>query len=1320
MAIKIGIPPSDTLVDRQFIEIPGADGTTTSYQYDKETNTLIRKESQIIIPSFHGHTHIVEDPIPESTPFVRGLQSAEDKAKLDALTQTRLGVLGFQGAGFPDDGGFMYGDVLLAAGSEFISIERVGNVIRFTVDSPIPLACNCFVDGCNVSMADGTIKAIEDINVGDKVLTHTGKTQIVTKTMKEPYNDKVLDIKICGHNDKFVVTPGHPVYSLSERVNSRRTSSIRNNTGLLIKDIDISWVLSHDLDDNDFVVSRYGSNEVIDVNEIIMSDHYSGNYIIKGDKIYPARVSSKDNKFVDGMSKGIPNVLPLDEDLMRLFGYYLAEGCCSKKNGIRFTVNRFEMKAGEIGSDIINIVRNKFGIEPKVQNKPSCANAVDIQFFSNVLVDIFKNWFNTKACNKYIPQWMLNLNSDLQYQLLVGFIKGDGSKFSNGNIRIEVSSQSLTNQIRFIADRCDLHFTSYNRRKINGNKSSNIIYDNICFTATHNKKLTNDICNVEVNEAKLFNYLKNDDNKLHKIDKVIERHHAGFVYNLEVENDHSYVVNGIVVHNCEECAQIYWIQDESEPRSVRPPSCNGIMPDASLYGEMKIYVYPENSIFNPNKAEEFFNKKNIVPSLVFKRYENGNNINEAEYHFALNKNSNGTTKTGWSFTPGSNGVPECVWFMGVDKEGRQISFEFEKEDEPGLLGSLLYNGHSITRQNAVITGYTENILETNIYKVKKWSIMDSEVIDDEFNAQNLWKFHNPEGGDATPTRLELDRTVQLLDVGEIIELYNFKIGQYQDGSPILKSYFSKKPSVNPANIWSFSDGIKFGDLQEERYVSNISDDIFAVLSDNPDSKNFEKSQWGLTNFDNDLYIPNDGMVDSQGFYEPWAVLINNKLQSKIDYSIPGLIVHETIRDTRGDINGDGIIDEQDLIELMKNIGRTVTDDTCFNPNADLNGDGIIDVRDLNILGTNLNESKLPFNPVWLWHRKNHDNFLLKAKIGLPLEDAVNYPPIDIIVGGPIDSNADKYLKVNERGIYETGPFANLPYIKVSGLKWDELPSNGSLKVLNGIFKENIWKYQHKIFDGYNVILVGFEDIFPFDEDFIESYIPGTGDTGNTCSTTITAMTSVTDLTDETVPELPSIPINTIVVELIKSDYTVPAVRLSFEVNRTTGAESVQLRVLAGTLSMSAPYIDESIDDNIRGFLPGEFTTSGTLTQMGFIDDGIGADIQSQPDDFKIYNGGFLPAPVGNSIEKWNELEIMKRNEQIWVWWNGYLITPSSVLSSQLPVPVPVNTPYFPVKSEKLSKVGLRMWPGTVIRDILIRDESLGFNEYIRGQLKIDC
>jgi len=148
--------------------------------------------------------------------------------------------------------------------------------------------------------------------------------------------------------------------------------------------------------------------------------------------------------------------------------------------------------------------------------------------------------------------------------------------------------------------------------------------------------------------------------------------------------------------------------------------------------------------------------------------------------------------------------------------------------------------------------------------------------------------------------------------------------------------------------------------------------------------------------------------------------------------------------------------------------------------------------------------------------------------------------------------------------------------------------------------------------------------------------------------------------------------------------------------------------------------NEFADDLVRNFSPGNYTVSQIHTQDGFISDGI-SEPDSTPFGFRVYDGGFLPVAVNEDTEKWNELQIMYRDGQLWIWWNRLLIPPDPSLSAALSTPVAVSTPYFPVTTVfQVGKVGFRLWPGAVIREIEVRDQLSGFNEFVNGQLELNA
>ncbi|MFA5767329.1 MAG: hypothetical protein WC919_05380, partial [Candidatus Paceibacterota bacterium] len=198
------IPLHTSLVDKQWIQVSGPDDIISGFAYDAETRSLWGRDSQISQIGIHGTSHISSDPIPTATCDTMGLMAADDKCKLDALTQMRLGIVGFQGGGFPDDGGWLQGDVILAAGSEFVSIERFGNVIRWTVDSPIPLSCN--VETC------ASIFWVQDE-------TEVASIRPPSCAGKLPGTSSYGEMKVYLLPESMIIDPADPATSLNKKTN---------------------------------------------------------------------------------------------------------------------------------------------------------------------------------------------------------------------------------------------------------------------------------------------------------------------------------------------------------------------------------------------------------------------------------------------------------------------------------------------------------------------------------------------------------------------------------------------------------------------------------------------------------------------------------------------------------------------------------------------------------------------------------------------------------------------------------------------------------------------------------------------------------------------------------------------------------------------------------------------------------------------------------------------------------------------------------------------------------------------------------------------
>tara|TARA_R110000868_G_scaffold20153_5_gene85605 strand:- start:5235 stop:5942 length:708 start_codon:yes stop_codon:yes gene_type:complete len=191
-----------------------------------------------------------------------------------------------------------------------------------------------------------------------------------------------------------------------------------------------------------------------------------------------------------------------------------------------------------------------------------------------------------------------------------------------------------------------------------------------------------------------------------------------------------------------------------------------------------------------------------------------------------------------------------------------------------------------------------------------------------------------------------------------------------------------------------------------------------------------------------------------------------------------------------------------------------------------------------------------------------------------------------------------------------------------------------------------------------------------------------------------------------------------IVELLHQEYNTPVVRVEYSYNSGTGLVELQFKV--GTLDMSLPYeedIGDDSDDYVRGLAPG-YAVSAVYSQAGTFT-GVGTQPSASPDGFVVFDGG---AQVGGiQDEYWNRLEVMVRDDQVWIWWNQLLIPPSTTLSAVLPTSVDISTPYFPIiidPNNQYGKSGLRMWPGAKLRRMDIRTQITMYSEFTYGQLEV--
>jgi len=421
------------------------------------------------------------------------------------------------------------------------------NSMEFIPSSP------CFTAGNKVTKSDGSMVDIEDIQVGDKVITHDRNVKSVSQIFERQTREDIYNLNVCKLlNDEFKCTGNHPIFAVKKE-------NIRYPSGKIRREIEFKnakpeWIFAKDLTEGDYaVVGHYNTDvtndiSVINTQELIQSrfECCEKNELIYGiiDRVTPNGVPCKSTT-----NKGIPKEIPLNNDMMLLFGYWLAEGSLSvERNRLRFTFHKNEIEYVE---QVNQIGKTYFGLTSIIE---TYNNTTEVCFHSKTLVYLFESLFGHGNDKIKIPEYFMYLPYEKQKMLLVGMFRGDGCHYNNientdtpDRFVMALNNYNLVGQIYFLCLRLG-YYCSMTKQ---WDKKQEKFYYKIESAPNYMKDLCVLIGKNELIERKYQCSFKNVGGYLcSPIQNITKELMDTTVYNLEVEDDHSYVVNGIAVHNC--------------------------------------------------------------------------------------------------------------------------------------------------------------------------------------------------------------------------------------------------------------------------------------------------------------------------------------------------------------------------------------------------------------------------------------------------------------------------------------------------------------------------------------------------------------------------------------------------------------------------------------------------------------------------------------------------------------------------------------------------------------------------------------------------
>ncbi|MFW9906016.1 MAG: ribonucleotide reductase N-terminal alpha domain-containing protein, partial [Candidatus Thorarchaeota archaeon] len=194
--------------------------------------------------------------------------------------------------------------------------------LEFLPNSP------CFETGSPILTSFGYTKNIENIKVGDWIVSDDGSINKVIETFKREIREEVLKINIKKlPNSTLKVTKNHPILGLKNldvhypsRRRKRKTKAKPR------------WLYAGALEVGDYVAIRPYSYVTKDIDHILISNIIDDEFEINEDnEIILIHKRKTPTKGIGFWKKGywIPNKIKINSDFMRLCGYWLAEGSLS-------------------------------------------------------------------------------------------------------------------------------------------------------------------------------------------------------------------------------------------------------------------------------------------------------------------------------------------------------------------------------------------------------------------------------------------------------------------------------------------------------------------------------------------------------------------------------------------------------------------------------------------------------------------------------------------------------------------------------------------------------------------------------------------------------------------------------------------------------------------------------------------------------------------------------------------------------------------------------------------------------------------------------
>lgn len=384
------------------------------------------------------------------------------------------------------------------------------------------LVISCLTGDMMINTPSG-VKEMSELCVGDEVLTHKGRYRKVVSKFSRKSSGDLYELVVACRPTRIKITGNHPV---------------KTNLG---------WVRVDELNpDIHLIATNY--------NVEMPEERHRIHTLATKELLMQAKRLDNKNRNIGKMSEVKTNV-EVDEDLAWALGLWFAEGSITtdtkgRPNAIRITMSS---KEDEQVDRWISIICEKFGVNGGKYESTVIRNGKENKWISayissTVLASWFTNEFGRGCKEKKCPEWISRLSIKKSRAFLDGFIEGDGShKLNNDKAYIVLANPYIIGTLYNICLKLGLPVSvDFTHKKSDSGKNSKYWHYSLTILNSYSLSQMKKFQTKKSRSAILFEdgLSYSPIRSLRKLAKDEE------VFDITVEEDHSFSVAGVVVHNC--------------------------------------------------------------------------------------------------------------------------------------------------------------------------------------------------------------------------------------------------------------------------------------------------------------------------------------------------------------------------------------------------------------------------------------------------------------------------------------------------------------------------------------------------------------------------------------------------------------------------------------------------------------------------------------------------------------------------------------------------------------------------------------------------